>query len=94
MKYNISVPSVCLSARENVKVLHHSMTDNSFTFAIKTERGDVEIQNPKTFYDMYKKIKLKDFANEFKSLKSQGRITREATGADHRPLLAFIRNKI
>ena len=49
-----------MCARENVKVLHHSMTDNSFTFAIKTERGDVEIRNPKTFYDMYKKIKLNE----------------------------------
>ena len=82
-----------MCAREQVNVIHHSMTDGSFSFSIKTDIGDVEHQSSKTFYEMYKKVKLNEIADEFKALKSQGRITREAIGADHKQSLSFIRNK-
>ena len=85
------ISSMC--AREQVRLIHHAMTDNSFSLVIKTETGDIEHKSSKTFYDMYKTTKLNEIAKEFTSLHSQGRITREAIGVDYKLSLCFIQNK-
>ena len=81
-----------MCAREGVTVKYNSFADNSFAFSIKTPTGYVEHSHHKTFYEMFKYVKLDEIANELASLKSQGRIIREATSVDHKLSIAFINN--
>ena len=52
----------------------------------------MEHSHHKTFYEMFKYVKLDEIANELASLKSQGRIIREATSVDHKLSIAFMNN--
>ena len=81
-----------MCAREGVTVKFNPIAENSFSFSIKTPTGNVEHSHHRTFYEMYKAVKLDEIANEFASLKSQGRIIREAKSVDHKLSLAFINN--
>ena len=81
-----------MCAREGVKVTHNTLMNDEFVFSLKTEANEVQHTNSRAFYNMYKEVKLNEIANEFSSLKSQGRVTREAKGADHKLSLSFMKN--
>ena len=68
-------------ARNNVKLL-----DLNDYFALEINLGDgisFQFQSPNEFYDMFKSVKLSEYANKLRSLDSQGRVARQRRNVNH-----------